>query len=217
VITPELLLASASPRPLPGVFHTFEPTLRHWGYLAVAGLLLAENTGVPLPGETVLIAAALYAGTGRLNVVVVGLLALLASVAGSCLGYLIGARGGRPLVERWGRYVRLTPARLDRMEDFFNRHGAVIIVFGRFLDGVRQLLGILSGVSELTFKRFLVYTSLGAAVWCAVWTTLGYVAGNHVETVSRYLSYIGIALALVVVFGLVREFRRGREERSGGG
>jgi membrane protein DedA with SNARE-associated domain len=162
----------------------------------------------------VLVAAALYAGTGRLNVVGVGVLAVLASIAGSCLGYLVGARGGRPLAERWGRYVRLTPERLDRMERFFTDHGGVIIVFGRFLDGVRQLLGILSGVSEMTFRRFYVLTSVGAAVWCAVWTTLGYVAGNHVETVSRYLGYIGLGLALLFLAGIVREVRRGRKERS---
>src|ERR1700722_10158636 len=97
---------------LPGVLHTLEPTLNHFGYLAVVGLVLIEDFGVPVPGETVLILAAVYAGTGRLNVVLVGLLGILGAVLGDNIGFAIGHFGGRPLIQRYGRYIFLTSERI---------------------------------------------------------------------------------------------------------
>jgi membrane protein DedA with SNARE-associated domain len=209
---PDLLVASSG-KPLPGVFHTFEPLLHDYGYFAVSGLLVAENTGIPFPGETVLIAAALYAGTGRLNIWLVLLVAIVSSVAGACIGYLIGARGGRPLAERFGRYILLSPERLDKLEDFFQRRGGLVIVFGRFVEGARQLMGILVGISEMSFRRFLVFTTIGAAMWCAVWGGLGYLAGDHVETIARYSTYFFVALAVLVVAIIAWRVHQHRRER----
>src|ERR1700755_2187257 len=112
---------------LPGVLHTLEPTLNHYGYLAVVALVLIEDFGVPVPGETVLILAAVYAGAGRLNVVLVGLLGFLGAVVGDNVGFAIGHFGGRPLIQRYGRYIFLTRDRIDKATDFFARHGGWII------------------------------------------------------------------------------------------
>ena len=112
---------------LPGFLHTLEPTLDQYGYLAVAGLVLLEDFGVPVPGETLLILGAVYAGTGRLNIWLVGVLAFLGAVVGDNIGFAIGHFGGRALVLRYGRYVFLTKERLDKATDFFERHGAFII------------------------------------------------------------------------------------------
>ena len=109
---------------LPGVLHTLEPLLANYGYLAVFGLVLLEDFGVPVPGETVLILAAVYAGSGRLNVWLVGLLAFWGAVIGDNIGFAIGRFGGRLLVDRYGRYVLLTPERLDRVTAFFERRPA---------------------------------------------------------------------------------------------
>src|SRR5579871_6167537 len=116
---------------LPGVLHTLQPTLNHYGYLAVAGFVFLEDFGVPVPGETVLILGAVYAGTGRLSVFLVGILAFLAAVLGDNVGFAIGHFGGRPLIERFGRYVLLTPERIERATDFFDRRGARIVVVAR--------------------------------------------------------------------------------------
>src|SRR5690242_15863401 len=97
---------------LPGIFGTLAPVLNSYGYLAVGGLILVEDFGVPAPGETVLIAAAVYAGAGQLNLVLVALIAFLAAIAGDNIGYAIGRFGGHRLVLRWGRYVFLTRERL---------------------------------------------------------------------------------------------------------
>ena len=193
------LVAAATAKPLPGVFHHFEGTLHDWGYLAVAGFIFFEDFGVPLPGETMLIAAALYAGAGHLNVFLVGLIAFVAAVAGDNVGYAIGRAGGRGLVERYGKWVLLTADRLDRAEKFFERHGGKVVSIARFVEGLRQLNGIIAGTMEMHWARFLLFNAIGAAVWVGVWTSLGYVAGDHVETVAHYFTYFAIGLAVVVV------------------
>jgi membrane protein DedA with SNARE-associated domain len=202
---------------LPGVLASVAPLLDHYGYLAVAGLLVLENLGVPVPGETVLIAGSLYAGAGRLNIVVVGVLGVAASVAGSCIGYAIGRFGGRALVERYGRYVLLTGERLDKAESFFDHRGAVIIVVARFIDGLRQAAGIIAGTTEMRFTRFLACTTLGAVLWVATWSTIGYLAGDHITViyreVTRYGLYALIALALLIA-GLIVRYGLRRRRRA---
>ena len=186
---------------LPGVLASVAPLLDQYGYLAVAGLLVLENLGVPVPGETVLIAGSLYAGAGRLNIVAIGVLGVAASVAGSCAGYAIGRFGGRALVERYGKYVMLTSERLDKAEAFFDRRGGMIIVVARFIDGLRQAAGIIAGTTEMRFTRFLAWTTLGAVLWVATWASVGYLAGDHITViyreVTRYSLYALIALALL--------------------
>ena len=133
---------------LPGFLHTLEPTLNQYGYLAVAGFVLLEDFGVPVPGETILILGAVYAGTGRLSIWLVGLLGFLAAIAGDNIGFAIGHFGGRALVERFGRYVFLTKERLDKTTDFFERRGGWIIIVARFIEGLRQANGIIAGIER---------------------------------------------------------------------
>src|ERR1700750_1174008 len=150
-------MTEATPH-LPGVLHTLEPTLNHYGYLAVAGLVFLEDFGVPVPGETVLILGAVYAGAGRLNIFLVGLLAFLAAILGDNIGFGIGHFGGRALVDRFGKYVLLTPERYDKAADFFKRHGGKVIVVARFVEGLRQANGIVAGTIGGGCARLLVVT-----------------------------------------------------------
>src|SRR5579859_6883406 len=126
----------APPQHLPGVLHSLEGPLNHYGYLVIAFFVLLEDFGVPVPGETVLILGAVYAGTGRLSIVLVALLGFLAAVVGDNIGFAIGHFGGRRLIERFGKYVLLTPERLDKAEAFFERRGASIIIIARFVEGL---------------------------------------------------------------------------------
>ena len=187
--------------------------------MAVAGLIFLEDFGTPfVPGETILIAAALYAGTGRLNVVVVGILAVLAAVVGDNLGYAIGYFAGREAVVRWGRYVMLTPARMERVEAFFARRGARIVVIARFIDGLRQANGIVAGITEMPWTTFLVYNALGAVLWVGCWVTVGYVAGDHITSIYRWFERFAIYALIVIgaaLAGLIaRHFAR-RHKSSG--
>ena len=197
-----------SAAPLPGILGTVAPVLDNYGYLAVAGLVMVENFGVPAPGETILVAAAVYAGTGRLSILGVGLIAVLAAIIGNCIGYAIGYFGGHALVLRYGKYVFLTSERLDKAERFFARRGGLVVVAGRFIEGLRQAAGIIAGTAEMPFKSFLAFTTLGAVLWVGVWAPIGYLAGDHIGTIYatavRYSLYLLIALLLLLAAWLVR-------------
>jgi membrane protein DedA with SNARE-associated domain len=211
------LIAAATPH-LPGVLHSLEPTLNNYGYLAVAGLVLLEDFGVPVPGETVLILAAVYAGAGRLNIVLVGLLAFVAAVIGDNIGFAVGHFGGRPLVERFGRYIFLTPERLNKATAFFERHGGKIVVVARFIEGLRQANGIIAGISGMHWAKFLIFNAIGAALWVAVWCSIGYFSGSHIDsiynTATRYSTYLAIAFGVLALAWIARVIWRRRARRA---
>jgi membrane protein DedA with SNARE-associated domain len=211
------IAAAMSPH-LPGVLHGLEPTLNSYGYLAVVGLVLIEDFGVPVPGETVLILAAVYAGAGRLNVALVALLGFCGALLGDNIGFAIGHFGGRRLVERYGRFIFLTPARLDKATDFFERHGGKIIIVARFVEGLRQANGIIAGTSGMRWSRFLVFNAIGAALWVAVWTSVGYFSGSHIDAIysdaTRYSTYFGIVVGAMLLAYISRRVMRNRRARA---
>jgi membrane protein DedA with SNARE-associated domain len=198
---------------LPGIFAKLAPTLDHYGYLAVGGFVLVEDFGIPVPGETILIAAAVYAGAGKLNILVVALIGFVAAILGDNIGYLIGRVGGRPLIERFGRFIFLTPERLDKAEAFFTRHGGKVVTIARFVEGLRQANGIIAGITGMHWLRFLAFNALGAALWVGLWVSVGDLAGSHLQAiydaVTRY-SLIAVAVAIVVLILLVLRHRRRR-------
>jgi membrane protein DedA with SNARE-associated domain len=206
---------------LPGIFGTLAPILNNYGYFAVGGLVLVEDFGIPVPGETILIAASLYAGAGRLNVVAVGIIAWICAVLGDNIGFLIGHFGGRRLALKYGKYIFLTSARLDKAEHFFEHHGGKIIVAARFIEGLRQANGIVAGITGMHWKRFIPFNALGAALWVGLWVSVGYLAGDHITTIyeqiTRYSLYVLIALAVAVAALIgwrVRRHLRERRERA---
>lgn len=205
--------------PLPGVLAPLAPLLDHYGYLAIGGLVLLEDFGVPVPGETVLIAGAAYAGAGRLNVAVVGLIALAAAIVGDNIGYAVGRFGGRALVLRYGRYIFLTAERLDKAEAFFARHGGKVVTVARFLEGLRQANGIIAGIAGMHWLKFLVYNALGAVLWVALWVSVGDLAGRHLGTIysefTRYSLFVLVALGAVILALIGRHLvRRRRAARA---
>ena len=213
------ILASGSAPPLPGFLNSLAGPLNHFGYWAVLLLVMIEDFGIPVPGETVLIAAAIYAGAGRLNVVAVGVIAFAAAVIGDNIGFAIGHFGGRALVLRWGRYVRLTEQRLDKAQAFFDRHGAWIITIARFIEVLRQVNGIIAGITGMHWARFLAFNALGAALWVGTWVSLGYLAGNHIGTIyhyiTRYSLYVLIALAVLAAAYITWRLLRRRHRPAG--
>lgn len=216
------LLGGPTPPHLPGFLGSLAGPLDRFGYWAVLLLVMIEDFGIPVPGETVLIAASVYAGAGRLNVIAVGIIGFAAAVAGDNIGFAIGRYGGRALVLRWGRYVRLTHERLHKAEIFFARHGAWIITIARFIEVLRQVNGIVAGTAGLPWRRFLLFNALGAALWVGTWVTAGYLAGTHIEAIyhdfTRYSGYLLIGLAVLVAgYIAVRILRRTRHRTGPAG
>jgi membrane protein DedA with SNARE-associated domain len=214
---------------LPGFLAGVAPILDRWGYLAIAGVLGVESFGVPAPGQTIMVAASIYAGAGRMNIFAVAAVSFVAAVLGDNIGYWIGARGGRTAVHRFGRYVFLTPARFEKAEKFFARRGNRVVVVARFIDGLRQLNGVIAGITAMPWRTFLLYNTIGAALWVGFWTTVSYLLGNNLvaifETVHRYqwwaigLGVLGVATYVTLHVRHVRRRRarvaaREREESA---
>lgn len=197
---------------LPGVLRTLEPVLSNHGYLAVGGLVLLEDFGVPVPGETVLVLAAVFAGAGRLSIVLVGVIAVLAAVIGDNIGFALGRHGGRRLIERYGRYVLLTPLRLEKATAVFERHGGKVVAVARFIDGLRQANGWIAGLSNMRWRSFLAFNALGGVLWVGTWTTVGYLSGSHINEIYsalvRYETYLAIAVAILLIAYIARRLYR---------
>jgi membrane protein DedA with SNARE-associated domain len=208
---------ASSPPPLPGFLNALSPTLQHYGLWAIGLLIMLEDFGVPAPGETILIAGAVYAGAGRLNIVAVGVAGFIAAIFGDNIGFAIGHFGGRALALRWGRYVFLTEERLNKAENFFDRRGAIVITFARFVEGLRQANGIIAGITGMHWLRFLIFNALGAALWVGTWVSVGYYAGNHIGTIYHYINlysyYVLIALVVLILGYVAWRLRRRRRRR----
>ncbi|AUG81533.1 alkaline phosphatase [Kitasatospora sp. MMS16-BH015] len=215
-----------TPPPLPGPLAHLAPLLDDYGYPSLALLVFLDNCGIPAPGQTILVLAAVYAGTGRMSIAAVAAIAFAAAAAGNTLGFVIGRTGGTAFVHRWGKYVLLTPERTAKAHAFFGRYGGRIVTVARFIDGLRQYNGIVAGTTELSWRRFLPANLAGAALWVGVWSTAGYLAGDNIGPIYReavrYQNFLLIAAAVLLLAFLtyrwVRSRRRGKDEgqnRSG--
>ena len=207
---------------LPGFLDSLAGTVDHYGYWAIALLLLLENLGVPvIPGELAMIVGAIFAGTGRagLNVVVVGVVALVASFVGAELGYLVGRFAGRELILRYGRYVLLKRHHLDRAEAIVSRYGGPVVVIARYIVGLREANGLIAGISQMRWLTFTFYNAVGACAWVATWISIGYAAGDHIDAIYANVNhgalYLLMALAaLLAAFICWRLLRRRRQARE---
>src|SRR5882724_4729715 len=207
---------ASSPPPLPGFLNALSGTLQHYGLWAIGLLITLEDFGVPVPGETILIAGAIYAGAGRINIIALSVVAFVAAVIGDNIGFAIGHFGGRTLALRFGKYVFLTEERLDKAENFFDRRGAIVITFARFVEGLRQANGIVAGITGMHWLRFLIFNAIGAALWVGTWVTIGYFAGNNITTIYHYItlySYYLLAGLVVLIVGYI-VWRRRRRRRA---
>jgi membrane protein DedA with SNARE-associated domain len=203
---------------MPGFLNALSGPLNHFGYLAVFFLVLVEDFGIPVPGETILIAAAIYAGHQQLNVLAVGLVGFVAAVIGDNIGFAIGHFGGRAMALKWGKYVFLTEERLVQAEKFFDHHGGKVIVAARFIEGLRQANGIIAGIGGMHWRRFVIFNAIGAALWVGTWVSLGYLAGNHIDSIYHYITqyslYALIAVVAVIAALIIRHVVRSRRRAA---
>jgi membrane protein DedA with SNARE-associated domain/membrane-associated phospholipid phosphatase len=180
------------------VAHTLLRWLAEYGYWGLGIGVLLESAGLPIPGETALLVAAFAAAQGRLSLPVVIVVAAVAAVLGDNLGYAAGRRLGRPWLERYGRWLLLTPGRLERADRFFERFGALAVVVARFVAGVRVVMALSAGMARMRWRTFALYNVLGAALWAAIIGLLGYGFGRGWRGLTQRLGPAAdLALAIV--------------------
>jgi membrane protein DedA with SNARE-associated domain/membrane-associated phospholipid phosphatase len=173
--------------------------ISHYGYLVILFGVMAESTGVPLPGETILLASGVLVQQGHLELGDAIVFGILGAIIGDQIGYWVGREAGRPFVLRWGRYLLITPERLARGEAFFERHGGKAVFLARFFSGLRVFGALVAGISRMRWATFLFYNALGGAVWATAVVLVGYFLGSSIGLVERWLGRATLVLALVVV------------------
>lgn len=182
-----------------GIAAHIGPYLQQYGYPVLFAVILVESFGIPTPGQTLLITAALLAATGHLNLWLVLITAFAAATVGDNIGYMLGRRGGRRLILRYGGWVGLNRRRFRRLNIHFGRYGGWFVTFARFFDVLRQVNGVLAGTVDMPFYRFLLFNSLGAALWVSLWGFGSYYLGRGLDQWVGMFDHIAIWLVLAVV------------------
>jgi membrane-associated protein len=190
--------------------------LLHYGYWAVAAALLLENAGVPVPGETVLLLASFLAYSERdLQLPWIIVVGTVAATLGDNLGYAVGHKGGRRLLERYRKSFHVSDKAVERGEGLFLRYGAVTILFARFVFGMRVIAGPLAGVLRMPWKKFAIFNFLGAALWVTVISVVGYTFGSRWKLLIHFMKRFDLALAAgFAVMVAVMWWRSRRQKES---
>ena len=180
-----------------------------YGYWAVLLFVMLESLGIPLPGETILIAAAIYAGqTHHLSVWGVWGLASVAAVVGDNIGYWIGDKGGYRLLRKYGHYIRVKERELKVGRYIFDRYGPPVVFFGRFVSILRTYAAFLAGTNRMHWRKFFLYNMLGGVVWAGIWTFLAYYLGNSLKHASGKVNLIVGIVAVFSVLAVIILVRR---------
>lgn len=202
---------------LPSILHPVLPLLNNYGYIAVGGLLLLQNIGVPfLPAWLVMIAAAVYASAGQLSIVWLAVVAIMAAITGSSIGFALGRYAGDRTLEKYGKYIYVTPERLKEFHRFYKNNGFVLVLFARFIPPLRLLNGFIAGSAEMRWHTFSISNSIGATLWIGVWLAVFYNAGSHLTSIYngllRYqLVFFGVLIGILVIIAHLKT----RNEKPG--
>ena len=186
------------------------------GYPSAGLGILIESSGVPFPGEALLLGAAAWAAARHHSIVLVILFGFLGATLGADVGYLLGYRGGRPFVERFAHVFRIRPEHLAHAELFFARHGDKAVITARFVLGLRTWASVLAGMARMPFWRFQFFSALGGLVWAAAIGVAGYVLGNNLpllETIVRDVGVGGLTALLLILLILVVARQRASHRR----
>jgi membrane protein DedA with SNARE-associated domain len=197
------------------IFELLRGALVHYGYWAVAAILLLENAGLPLPGETILLLASFLAySEHELRLPWIILVGTMATTVGGEFGFALGRRGGRPLIERYRHVFSIRAETVARGDQLFARYGAATVFLARFIFGMRVLASLLAGALQMPWRKFVLFNFLGAAVWVTAICGAGYLFGGHWGRLARDLKRFDLAVAIVVVLGCFLLWWRSRRERD---
>ena len=197
--------------------------LAEWGYLGIFIFVFVGNLGVPVPEETVLLAAGFLASHSLLDLEWVYAVAVASAVTGDCCGFLIGRTGGQHLLERLAARFEFVRRRIDQLRLFFDQHGSKAVFMARFVAGARFLAGPMAGAAGMPFLRFLGWNVTGAFIWCSLMVTIGYLVGDEVWRAAGFvhsgarwiaLGAVLIALALYLLRWWTHQSAPGPDARA---
>jgi len=195
------------------MFHFAASDLTHllttYGYWAVLVFVAIESIGVPFPGETMLLIAAIYAGTThRLFIPLVIIVAATGAILGDNIGFWVGREGGYRLLRRYGRYIRLDERKLKLGQYLFLKHGGKVVFFGRFIAVLRAFAAFLAGTNRMRWPRFLLFNAMGGIVWATLYGLGGYFLGNNVHRLTGTVGIVAGVLAALIIIGFLLFLRR---------
>ncbi len=170
-----------------------------WGYLGIFFLMVVESSFLPFPSEIVLIPAGYLASKGDMSIFMIMFSALSGSIIGALINYYLALTLGRKILQKYGKYFFIKESALEKMDKFFDKHGAISTFIGRLIPGIRQLISIPAGLSRMNLVVFLSYTTLGAGIWAFILTMLGYFIGENQELIDTYLKQITVAVLFTLV------------------
>ncbi|HEU0028222.1 MAG TPA: DedA family protein [Ktedonobacterales bacterium] len=174
-----------------------------YGYIVVMLVIMAESAGAPLPGETTLLIGGAMAGAGHLWLPGVIIAAAAGAILGDTAGYWVGRRYGIPLLRKHGRLFRFDESKLLQAEAFFARHGDKTVFLGRFVPIGRIFSAVLAGVSQMHYRRFLIWNATGGIVWASLMGTLGYLFGRQLPLIESILEKFGFGVLGLIVLAVV--------------
>ena len=170
-----------------------------WGYIGIFCLMAVESSFIPFPSEIILIPAGYLASQEQMSITMIMFSALGGSLVGAFINYYLALSMGRRILQKYGKYFFIKESAVEKMDDYFAKHGHISTFIGRLIPGIRQLISIPAGLARMNLVVFSIYTALGAGIWALILTMLGYFIGENQELIDTYLKQITITV-LVVLF-----------------
>ncbi len=178
-------------------------TVGDLGYLGIFFMMFLESSFFPFPSEVVMIPAGYLAYKGEMNLALAVICGIAGSLAGALFNYYLALKFGRAFLARYGKYVLIKEQTLEKMEDFFAKHGHISTFSGRLIPAVRQYISLPAGLARMDLLRFSIYTSLGAGIWVVILALLGYYIGHNEALLKEYLHTIIISILVLLVVGAI--------------
>jgi membrane protein DedA with SNARE-associated domain len=173
-------------------------TIGSLGYIGIFALMFLESSFFPFPSEVVMIPAGYLAYKGEMNLFLAVFSGILGSVAGAVFNYILAFKLGRAFLIKYGKYLFIKEETLEKLEDFFQKHGHISTFNGRLIPGIRQYISLPAGIAKMHMGKFIAYTALGAGIWVVVLALLGYFLGQNEELIHKYLKEITILTLLII-------------------
>jgi membrane protein DedA with SNARE-associated domain len=172
--------------------------VKHAGYVGIFIMTFIESTFIPIPAEFTMIPAGYLVDNDELDFTLVMVSSMLGTLSGSWVSYFIAAKYGRNLVEKYGKYLFISNQKFEKMEEYFDKHGAAATFTGRLIPGLRHYISFPAGLARMKLKVFFIYTALGGGIWMFILLMLGYFIGEKQELIEEYLENIQIVLITII-------------------